>query len=154
MTLQESVAAIFSPLPPDQCCGGIPVRLEEGERARESTLHRAARWAPHSRPRRDVRGNAATVLSPPSSRRILRHSTLVGGEGKNPSKPIDYRETIGCWSVFNSRDLRKLLALARGACVTNEPILFLLGFPPFPKKSLYMGPLVCHSWRHSCAVFP
>ena len=57
MRLQEPVAAIFLPLPPGQCCGGIPVRLQGGERVRENPLRRAGRWTLLPRTRRDVRGS-------------------------------------------------------------------------------------------------
>ena len=46
----------------------------------------------------------------------------------------------GCWSVFNNLDFRKLSTLARGASVTNDRILFLSDFPPFPIFSLMRGP--------------
>ena len=60
-------------------------------------------------------------------------------KGKNPSKPVDCRTANGFLSVFSNRSFRKLSALARGACVTNEPILFLQEFPPFLILSLMRG---------------
>ena len=83
MILQDLVVAVFPPAPPTnvviefQCdCKS----LSELEKAR--CIARLVWRRIFVR----VAMCVAAVISPPSSRRIWRHSTLVGGEGEKPVK--------------------------------------------------------------------
>ena len=128
MRLQEGVATIFSPFSSFNVVVEFKCdceRVNERERARFVAQLVGPRFLAC------VAMCVVAVLSPPCSGRVLRNPTLVGVGWEKSSKTVEQSEEKGLRGVFSNRSFRKLSALARGACVTNDRILFMAGFYHF-----------------------